>query len=75
MQKKILAVVALFPQGATAEVINSELHATDEAAKKPIAAALFRMKKNNVLHQPKPRGPYFIPPTPTREVFEPPAGR
>ena len=31
------------------------------------------MKKTNVLRQPKPRGPYVIP-TPTREVFEPPAG-
>ena len=74
MQKKILAVVQLFPQGATAEVINSELQATDAETKKPIAAALFRMKKTNVLRQPKPRGPYFIP-TPTREAFEPPAGR
>ena len=73
MQKSILAVVAQFPARRTAEVINSELGATDEDAKKPIAAALFRMKKSSVLHQPKPRGPYFIP-TPTREVFEPPAG-
>ena len=73
LQKKILAVVQLFPQGATAEVINSELQATSADAKKPIAAALFRMKKNNVLRQPKARGAYFIP-TPTREAFEPPAG-
>ena len=61
----------IFPQGATAEVINSELQATPLKRRSPIAAALFRMKKNNVLHQPKPRGPYFIP-TPTREVFERP---
>ena len=73
MQKRILAVVAAIPEGATAEVINTELRATTTEAKKPIAAALFRMKKTGVLHQPKPRGPYFIP-TPTREVFEPPAG-
>jgi predicted nuclease with TOPRIM domain len=73
LQKRILAIVKQFPKGASAEVINSELEATDAEAKKPIAAALFRMKKNKVLLQPKARGPYLIP-TPTREVFEPPAG-
>ena len=35
MQKKILAVVQLFPQGATAEVINSELQATSTEARSP----------------------------------------
>jgi hypothetical protein len=73
LQKRILAVIEHYPDGATAEIINSELEATDAEAKKPIAAALFRMKKTNALRQPKPRGPYLIP-TPTREAFEPPAG-
>jgi hypothetical protein len=73
LQKRILAVVEQYPKGASAEVINSELEATDAEAKKPIAAALFRMKKNKVLLQPKARGNYLIP-TPTREAFEPPAG-
>ena len=72
MQNRILGVVAQIGE-ATAEVINTELGANSAEAKKPIAAALFRMKKSGALRQPKPRGPYFIP-TPTREVFEPPAG-
>jgi hypothetical protein len=73
LQKRIIAVIEQFPDGATAEIINSELEATDAEAKKPIAAALFKMKKTNALRQPKTRGPYLIP-TPTREAFEPPAG-
>ena len=61
LQKRILAIVGQFPDGASAEVINSELQATDADAKKPIAAALFRMKKSNVLLQLKPRGPHTPP--------------
>jgi hypothetical protein len=62
LQKHILAVVEQFPDGASAEVINSELQADTADAKKPIAAALFRMKKSDVLLQLKPRGPYSVAP-------------
>ena len=70
LQKRILAVFDQHPNGASAELINQELDATDDAAKKPIAAALFRMKKSGVLLQAARRGAYTLAPP---EAFEPPA--
>jgi hypothetical protein len=48
------------PNGAKAEAINDELGARDEEAKKPIAAALYRMKTQGLITQPKARGPYTL---------------
>jgi chaperonin cofactor prefoldin len=63
IQKRIAGVVERYqPNGARAESINSELEATDDDAKKKIAAALFRMKKTAVLTQLQARGPYTLGP-------------
>ena len=56
------------PKGPKPKVIKSENSKTagDAKAKKQIAAALHRMKKNSVLGQPKDHGPYTIGPNAPR---------
>ena len=73
MQKRVIAIIEQFPNGATAEDINSELEATTKEAKKPIAAAISRLRTRGAIGQDAPRQPWKLVPA-EREAFEPPSG-
>jgi hypothetical protein len=60
LRKQIEELVRQFPEGLTAEGINSELQATDTKAKQKIANVLSLMKADGVLLQEARRGPYKI---------------
>ena len=60
LRKQIEELVRQFPEGLTAEGINSELQATDTKAKQKIANVLSLMKADGLLLQEARRGPYKI---------------
>lgn len=71
IQKRIIAIVERYqPDGAKAEAIHGELEALDDAAKKPIRAALNRMKRGGVLSQLKAKAPYTLGPNAARAAHD-----
>jgi hypothetical protein len=81
LQERILAIVKRYlPDGVKTESITDELEARTGDEKRPVYAALDRMKKGGLIEQAGKRQPYTLganAPTGTpaqREIFEPPGG-
>jgi hypothetical protein len=63
LQQKIVAVVERYlPDGAKAASIYEELGVREDTKRKPIDAALIRMKKSGLLYQSARKQPYTLGP-------------